>query len=331
MSRHIEAKIKGNSTATHLDMSKHIRGAISRRCFIRSAAVGTLGTALAIGSEHALAGSKESGELVLDAIMITYFSAPLGTISSAYWTIGTSYTTSLRFAAIERPDLLFKGRVPEGEEAVLSNTFIKQMQSTQVKNAVALLPRPSQSESMTSGTPAPGTPENTVFFGMLKPRLQLVGTPNKLKFLFVDAEGDFTLTASGVQSGALEISSDTALSWLRQYVTDKAALIMPRFVRAATVSGGPFSITRSADDTLPELLTATTTARIVEQTGFRSDEIKQALAVGKNLQVTYSSAEELPGQLLTMNSPLERTSPGVNEVYWDRVFKTFVIIDGGIA
>ena len=326
MSIHPGAKIKDSSIVMHLDVSKHIRQAISRRRFIRSAAFGTLGTALAIGAEDVLAGSKESGEVVLDALMITYFSAPLGTMSSAFWTIETSYTASLRLGAVERPDLSFKGRVGEDEERVLRNTFIKQMQSTQVKNAVTLLPRPSQNESFTSGTPAPGIPEHTVFYGMLKPRLQLVGTPNKLKFWFLEAEGDFTLTASGVQSGALEISADTALSWLQQYVIDRAALVAPRFVLATTVSGGEFSITKSADDPSPDSLTAVTTARIIEQTGFKSDEVKQALAVGRNLQITYSSSEELPGKLLTMNSPLERVSPGVNEVYWDRVFKTFVIV-----
>src|SRR5206468_2705289 len=115
--------------------------------------------------------------------------------------------------AVENPALVFKGRVVEDEERVLINTFIKQTQSTQVKNAVTLLPRPLQSESFTSGTPAPGIPEHTVFCGMLKPRLQLVGTPNKLKFWFLEAEGAFTITASGVQTGALEINTDTALSW----------------------------------------------------------------------------------------------------------------------
>jgi hypothetical protein len=323
---HREANIK-RTGMTHLGVSREIHQAISRRRFVQSAALGTFGTVLGIGAKDVLAGTKESGEVLLDALMITYFSAPLGTISSAFWSIETSYATTLRLAAVEGPDLLLKGRVTEDEEIVLNNTLIKQTQSTQVKNAVTLLPRPSQNESITTGTPAPGIREHTVFYGMLKPRLQLVGTPNKLKFWFVEAEEDFTLTASDVESGALEINTDTARSWLLQYVIDPPALIMPRFVRAATVSGGEFSITRYADDTSQESLIAVTTARIIGQTGFRSEEIKQALAVGKNLQVTYSSAEELPGKLLTMNSPLERTSPGVNEVYWDRVFKTFVIID----
>jgi hypothetical protein len=327
MSIHPEVVFKDGGAATHLGLGNHIRQAMSRRRFIRSAAFGALGTALAISADDVLAGVKESGEVVLDALMITYFSAPLGTTSSAFWTIETSYTTSLRLATDEPPDLVLKGRVSENDEGVLSNTFIKQTQSTQVKNAVTLLPRPSQNESFTSGTPSPGIPEHTVFYGMLKPRLQLVGTPSKLKFWFLEAEGEFTVTASSVRSGTLEISADTALSWLRQYVIDPADLIAPRFVRAARASSGELSITRSAGDTSSDSLSAVTTARIIEQTGFRSDEIKRALAVGRNLQITYSSAEELLGKLLTVSSPLERRSPGVNEVYWDRVFKTFVIID----
>ena len=132
MSIHPEAKIKDKSTVAHLDLSKHIRQAISRRRFIRTAAFGTLGTALAIGAEDVLAGNKESGEVVLDALMITYFSAPLGTTSSAFWTFETSYATSLRLGAVDNPALVFKGRVVEDEERVLINTFIKQTQSTQV-------------------------------------------------------------------------------------------------------------------------------------------------------------------------------------------------------
>src|SRR6266567_6131380 len=138
MSIHPEAKIKDSATVAHLDLSHRIRQAISRRRVIRSAAFGTFGTALTIGAKDVLAGGKESGEIVLDALMITYFSAPLGTISSAFWTIETSYSTSLRLGAIERPDLLFKGRVLEDEQIVLSNTSIQQAQSTQVKNAVTL-------------------------------------------------------------------------------------------------------------------------------------------------------------------------------------------------
>jgi hypothetical protein len=219
MSIHPEAKIKDSSIVAHLDASPHIRQAISRRRFIWSAAFGTLGTALAIGAKDVLAGAKESGEIVLDALMITYFSAPLGTTSSAYWTIETAYSTSLRLGVVERPDLLFKGRVLEDEQIVLSNTSIQQTQSTHVKNAVTLLPRPSQNESFTTGTPAPGIPEHTVFFGMLKPRLQLVGTPNKLKFWFLEAQGDFTITASAVKSGGMEINADTAL-FMAQTVRD---------------------------------------------------------------------------------------------------------------
>jgi len=51
---------------------------------------------------------------------------------------------------------------------------------------------------------------------------------------------------------------------------------------------GEFSITNLPTN-ITDSLTAVTTAKIIEQTGFKSDEVKQALAVEGHLQITHSS------------------------------------------
>ena len=94
-----------------------------------------------------------------------------------------------------------------------------------------------------------------------------------------------------------------------------------------TTDHGPLSITQVADRRAPQEITAVVTARIIDQSGFESDILKQAFAAGSNLEITYYSATETKGEILTMESNLERTSPGLNAIYWDRVFKTFVVID----
>ena len=63
------------------------------------------------------------------------------------------------------------------------------------------------------------------------------------------------------------------------------------------------------------------TAKIIDQTGFDTDALKQAFAVGSDLELTYHSTQETKGKLLTVRLTLESTS----DIYWDRVFKTFVL------
>ena len=295
---------------------------LSRRSFIRNAAIGGTGAAFMLGiSKSASAAAKDSGEVTLDALLISYVSPPLGTAGTSLWTPLTPYTTTLTLRSLADPDILLRARITPDQERINS---VAQTHSVKIENAITLFPRPRQNESFSIGTPAPGLPENAVFYGLHRPILRFKGNGRKSQFRLVDAEATFALDEKGIRD---LFGEDTANSILSQYVVDPAALIEPRFVLTGTTDGGHLSVTKVAERRAPKNITATLTATIIEQSGFESDILRQAFAVGSNLEITYYSATETKGKILQMESNLERSSPGLNLIYWDRVFKTFVIID----
>ncbi|HSO76471.1 MAG TPA: hypothetical protein VLU47_16685 [Blastocatellia bacterium] len=298
---------------------------MSRRSFIRNAAIGGTGAALMPGgSKNASAAAKDSGEVTLDALLISYVSPPLGTVGTSLWTPLTPYTTTLTVRSLANQDISLRARVAPDQESINGRAVVAQTQSERIEGAITVFTRPRQNESFSTETAPPGLPENAVFFGLHRPILKFKGNGRKSQFRLVDAEASFTLVAKGIRDFFTE---DTANSILRQYVNDAGALIEPRFVLRETTDGGRISITQVAERRAPQNITATVTARIIEQVGFESDILKQAFAVGSNLEITYYSAAETRGEILQMESNLERSSPGLNSIYWDRVFKTFVITD----
>jgi hypothetical protein len=276
------------------------------------------------GSKSASAAAKDSGEVTLDALLISYVSPPLGTFGASLWTPLTPYTTTLTLRSLANPDVSLRARVAPDQERINSRAVAAQTQSQRIENAITVFTRPRQNESFSTGTPPPGLPENATFYGLRRPVLRFKGNARKSQFRLVDAESSFALVAKDITD---LFDEDTANSILRQYVFDAAALVEPRFVLRGTTGGGRLSITQIAERRAPDDITATVTARIVEQVGFETDVLKQAFAVGTNLEITYYSATETRGEILQMESNLERSSPGLNSIYWDRVFKTFVIID----
>ena len=295
----------------------------SRRSFIRNAAAGVAGAAVGLSSANRVLGAiKDSGEVTLDGLLITYFSAPLGTDGSASYTFLTPYSTTLGFRSLAAPDLTLIASVSDGDQRINPRSAVAQAESRKVDNAIKLFPRPEEETSFTSITPSPGLPQNTVFYGLFKPVLGFTGNGRKAEFRFVDAEASFTFLAN---SGARSfLSEDTAASMIRQYVSDPAALTPPRFIPALT-SSGDISVTQVAERGAPRDIISVAAAKIIEQTGFTSEVLKQAFAVGTNLEITYYSAQESKGRILKLETDLKGASR-VTRVFWDRVFKTFVIV-----
>lgn len=315
--------LENNSSKVPMRRIKRTR--TSRRSFIRNAAIGGTGAALMLGgSKNASAAAKDSGEVTLDALLISYVSPPLGTVGTSLWTPLTPYTTTLTVRSLANQDISLRARVAPDQESINGRAIVAQTQSERIEGAITVFTRPRQNESLSIETAPPGLPENAVFFGLQRPILKFKGNGRKSQFRLVDAEASFTLVAKGIRDS---FGEDTANSILRQYVNDAGALIEPRFVLRETTDGGRISITQVAERRAPQNITATVTARIIEQVGFESDILKQAFAVGSNLEITYYSAAETRGEILQMESNLERSSPGLNSIYWDRVFKTFVITD----
>ena len=301
---------------------RHI--SLSRRAFVCGIAKGGAGGLLALtAAEGVLAGVKDSGEITLDGLLITYFSAPLGTGGSASYTFTTGYTATFSFRSVASPEISLRAMVSDGDQRINGRSVVAQAESRKVDNAIKLFPRLDEEVSFTTTTPPPGLPENTVFFGLRKPVLSFKGNGRMAQFRFIDAEETFTFVANSSVRGVF--SEDTATSMIHQFVADPNALTPPRFIPVLT-SSGDVSITQVAERGAPPDITSAVTARIVDQTGFSSDVLKRAFAVGSNLEITYYSAQESKGGILQLETDLKKASAGVIRVFWDRVFKTFVIV-----
>lgn len=299
------------------------RSFVSRRGFIRTAASGAAGVAFAFsGASSPLAGIKDSGEIILDGLMMSYVAAP--PTGSSLLMPGTAYALTLGLRSLANPDISLRARVSPNQERLL---IVNQAQSAKVQDGIVIFARPDKDESFSIGSTG-GAPENSGFFGLCFPRLRFKGNGRKAAFRLVKAECLFVRSAkqlAGVEEDFL--SRETASSMLHQYVFDPVQLIEPRFQFVQTLGSGEHILTRRAQPSEPEDIVSTVTAKIIDQTGFTSDDLKQAFVVGTDLEFTYHSAQDSKGKLLTVRLDLDQTSPGQHDIYWDRVFKTFVIVD----
>jgi hypothetical protein len=74
--------------------------------------------------------------------------------------------------------------------------------------------------------------------------------------------------------------------------------------------------------------TVTITSQIIGVSGLLTDRFAQALAVGSNLEFTYTSAQSIrQKEILKLETTLKRDSIAVYRIFWDRVFKTFVFTE----
>src|SRR5262249_41953031 len=147
--------------------------------------------------------------------------------------------------------------------------------------AVKLFPRPRPNESFSIGTRRPGVPETTTFYGLYRPVLRFKGNGRKVNYRFVNAEASFAFNADSIRN---LFHKETADSIISQYVFEQAALVEPRFVPVQSTDDGRLVLTRKAEPQAPNDIIATTIARIIEQSGFESDLLKQAFAVGNSLE-----------------------------------------------
>jgi hypothetical protein len=315
------------------------RARVSRRVFIRGAAIGATGAAFALHkSGDVIAASKESGIITLDAILFTYMSATIGAVGGSTWTLNSQYANTLRIASVENPNLSFKAQVPAAEEKVFVGHNARQTESSMVSGGITLRHSGFGGVSVGHGTNGgPASPNDTRFYGMLKPRLYVKGNSKKLKFRFVDAQAEFSFSISNLREDVFGISQETTDSWLRHYITDKAELKSPRFKLKATtglIGAGPervLTVSEQGDAGFSESRTAVVTARIIDRTNFTSDALEQSFAIGNHIEITHTSVQEFPADdVIKMETKLERVTPGANEIYWDRVFKNFLIIDAGL-
>jgi hypothetical protein len=312
---------------------------LSRRTFIRNSAFGAAGAIFALSeTDDARGESKQRGVITLDAILFTYMSATIGAVGSSIWTLNNQYANTLRLASVENPGLELRAKVPATEEKIFVGHNARQTKSISVSGGITLRHSGFNGVSIGHGVGGgPAKPSDTRFYGMLKPRLFVHGNSRKLKFRFVDAQAEFSLPVDDLGNEHIEIGQETISSWLRHYVTEKRYLTGPRFkLKASTglIDAGPQStlkVSEDGDAGFSEARTAVVTARVIDQMGLSSDSLKETFAIGNHLEITHTSVQEFDtDDVMKMETKLERVTPGVSEVYWDRVFKNFLIIDAGL-
>src|SRR5689334_9908902 len=152
------------------DQSKGPRGGgpatASRREFLRNAAAGVAGAAvMAGGGLPAAAESKKPGEVTLDAILTTYYGAPIGGRLGAKYTPGRAYDTTLSMAATAAPDLRLRPSVPAGKERFFAGVPYTQRESEAVRRALTVAQRFRPGESESFGTLPTTGDDGTVFVG----------------------------------------------------------------------------------------------------------------------------------------------------------------------
>jgi hypothetical protein len=309
-----------------LDSAPSLDTTHSRRRFIRNLTVGALGAgAVLADTRPALAADTETGEVTLDAIMLTYFSAPLATEARTFYEIGRAFTSTLKFELAGDAAPRLKAAVPARFEKVFAGTRFNQTESPRVKSALTLEQRLGRGSHEQIGAIG-GTTDNTTFIGLLRPRLRFAGTPESLRFRVVGATAEFVYSVEHLRREAETpdiLRSATAASFLEQYVTEPSALVGPRYEPRGRLQP-PFTFSELAGHEPSERVSATVKGTIVAQSGFESAELVDAFAVGNTIDVVYSSVQEdHSGTLMTAKADGGAGDLG-NQVYWDTVFKTFV-------
>ena len=197
---------------------------LSRRKFIRNAAVGAAaaGATFALkGGGSVLAQSGESGQVEVDAILLSYVAAPLGSTASTTNTYTRTHATTLRLTAESNRTLTLSSSVTVGTESfnVGGSTTYRQSNSTSLTNAITV--RRSITEEFS--TPAPGAIGNTVFIGLLAPEMQMDGYSGGFSFRFLRAVNKFGVTYTDLQASRPDspIKPATASSFLSKYITTR--------------------------------------------------------------------------------------------------------------
>ena len=173
-----------------------------------------------------------------------------------------------------------------------------------------------------------GTFDGTICLAMKKPQFEFTGTATRLRFKFVDVDVTLFFDINSLLSGgSSSIEGSTAQSFVQTYVTDPALLVEPRFkpVRSAEFDGQQtFEESIRLRGGVAGIEQAAYTTEIVDSTGFNSDVLKRAFEPGKLLKATFSSSQEFKSTV-KVSATVSRRTVGTTRIYFDKVFKTFVI------
>lgn len=319
---------------------------IDRRRFLGTTAAGIAGLALPLAHAEKAFAAHENAQVTLDAILITILSAPLGSVGSSSWTVTSSFASTFSLQAAANSSLTLTASVTDSfGNPVGTGTFkqgggstFTQSNSSQVTNAITI----NNMTSFMAATPAPGAVGNTLFLGIAAPTLNFRGNTGRLLYHFVDSGGAILVLTVGDLEGtkwASVIGDSTRNAWLAQYplLADPtgSTLVKPRFKKRYTVSvsaGVPVTFTVQTSDgtSFTSSDTASVSAEITQSTGFMDGGLSTTFMAGNKITLTMTSVQEITAtRIIKFTTVLQRTTPGTFLIFRDRVFKTWMIADGG--
>jgi hypothetical protein len=166
----------------------------------------------------------------------------------------------------------------------------------------------------------------------IKPIFEIQGSAEDLRYRLISLGISFGSAFDALSPPDRLFRDRTLESWLRQLPADPAELTGRRFQLRGVllVPAGiedRFTFIETVTDQSVRPGRAETVSTIIDQKGLISDELKDAFAVGKEVQVEFRATQEYLGRLHTTVSSVYRGSPGAYYVYWDYVYKAFLFIE----
>ncbi len=329
--------------------------ALSRRRFLRTAVIGAAAAVATrgLGDAPAFADPIDIGQVTMGALLLTYVSAPLNARGTVQWTVTKQRTDTLRISNVQASDWSISQETslsfgPNDSFSVNGSETYKQGQSTQVSDAVVV--KSTQSWGLgVSGRPENdgyATVDDTAFFMIAKPKVEIKGNPTKgFHWKFLDGGIKMPRTVRELRTDPVVrafITPETADSILAQYplLSDPSGIRLglrkPRFklreqiAPNESVPGLSFERTVGHGSTHSEDKTATVSATIVESFGFNIGIVKEKFSNSNTIAITHTSVNETDStQIITSSGTLNSQRNHINYVYVDRVWKTICITDEG--
>jgi hypothetical protein len=282
-------------------------GGMSRRRFLRTAAIGAAAASIALTGKgvHVAHAAGEEGEVIMDAMLVNYVCAIEGSPVVNELTFRRSFTNTFKFALASSSSSTITlstsstTNTPAGQASSGTESSFTQEVSSQVAGAISLkttssvtlrsrvITAPDGVTPVAAGTRS--TPAGTALFGLLRPKMKFVkaGANFNLNYKFLDYNGSGTFNttphelAAGAYSTLISPSTQASMKALYPPLQDPSGgtLVKPRFKKKGQYStSAPASSPETRTRELTEVtqfassITVTFTGEIKESSGFTSTD-----------------------------------------------------------
>lgn len=320
---------------------------LSRRRMLRTAAIGAAaatvaGRELAFAPTAAADAADETGQVELGALLVSYASAPINLRGSVNWTVTRQRTDTVKMSSQLSVGTSFKAdlSVTAGFVTVGGSANLAQAASSQVTDAVTVKST-QQWGITTSPHRADGinTVEDTTFFLVIKPKVNLTGNPTRgFRWKFLDGGIKASRTVAELRDPAMRslLGGSTVDAILAQYPLlqnpsgQALGLGLPRYKLKDRISPGvngqSFARTISKGSTFSDQRSSKLSITITERVGFTSPTVKAMFEAGQTLEITTTSVQEIDTtNIIGTGGQVSGDGLGAYNIYNDKVFKTILI------